>query len=857
MEVSRDRLHLKENERLISPPIVTEPLYQCATAVNVRGFIAHAKLDVEVAGTVVVSGAQAGFPEPDGVLVNLPSPFVAGQAVRARQKIGGIVSAWSQPVIVRNHLTDFPAGPPRPEIDPAPVYECGSRTGVNNLLIGCNVWITADGVDVGRVDGAKQHQGVNVTPDYGLSQHVIAQAELCHDPSPPSVVQNTQPPLSPLPTPGFEPVYEGGQQVTITNLANGARFTLSRNGVNQGTWSTWGNRHLVGLNPPFTAGEVLTVTQKLCLGSPSSPPGTTTTRPCSALPAPTVAPVQDGDMQITILDFVPDARIKVYANQVKIGDGGGPVVQLTQPIHHGDTIDVLQIVGTCIGQTVQELPAHCVAPPVAYDPSALDLFPVGFSEYNGGTTSILGRTYTVRGSVYYPSQADGNQTAFNERLAQLGPVPIVFIVHGNHTTAVPNYKGYDYFQQQLARMGIIAVSVDENETNGWGWTDNIHHRARLTIASIAYFQSLNAGGDPIFGGRIDFVRVGLMGHSRGAEAVIVVPQVISLPGVTIKGVISLAPVDAGATSGPPQGYAFMTILPAADGDVIDNDGAKFYDTTQPGTFKSQFYVYYANHNFFNRQWTNDDTNGGLPIMTRDAHERILSAYGCAFFRAVLLGHNTTGFLSGKMLPSGVATGNVHLSFESSGHLTVDNHEDGNSIGLNSLGHPTAQLGGLSADEYPFKQAAPGRFNDTFFGKTIGMVAQSKAIAGTFRSQLSVPTNLAGREVWIRVAEVYNGSTIPPGSTGFQLGLEDKHGTVVWVDSDEVGGLPRPYARRTYDLVQWYHTDKTKTMLKTLRFKANCFRLGRPRFGISGVRAILLRLNRGDQRALAFDDLQIV
>jgi hypothetical protein len=80
---------------------------------------------------------------------------------------------------------------PDREIDPAPVYKCGSRTGVANLLIGCNVWITADGMEVGRVDGAVQHQGVKVTPDYGLGQQVRAWASMCDDPSPPSVLQVT------------------------------------------------------------------------------------------------------------------------------------------------------------------------------------------------------------------------------------------------------------------------------------------------------------------------------------------------------------------------------------------------------------------------------------------------------------------------------------------------------------------------------------------------------------------------------------------------------------------------------------------------------------------------------------------
>jgi len=42
---------------------------------------------------------------------------------------------------------------------------------------------------------------------------------------------------------------------------------------------------------------------------------------------------------------------------------------------------------------------------------------------------------------------------------------------------------------------------------------------------------------------IDFKRLGLMGHSRGGDAVVTVPTVISLPGVAIRGVLALAPTN--------------------------------------------------------------------------------------------------------------------------------------------------------------------------------------------------------------------------------------------------------------------------------------------------------------------------
>jgi hypothetical protein len=861
MEVERERIRLKDNPKLISPPSV-DPAWQCGTAVVVRGFIGDAKLDIEVAGSIVVTGFAAGFPQPNGALVPLPAALVAGQKIRARQKFGGATSAWSTPITTLDHTVEFPAGPPRPQINPEPLYKCGTRTGVANLLAGCDAWITADAVEAGRVKGASTHQGINIAPPYGLGQSVVAWASLCKDPSPPSETKITQPPPSPLPAPGFLPVYADGQQLTVTGVVNGAVLTLSRNGIVQFSFSSWGYQHLVTLNPPFSAGESLSVSQRLCPGDPSSGDGTTTVQPCSALPAPGVEPVQAGDTMVMLSSFVAGARIQVYVNGIKTGDGGGPVVNLSAPVSGGDTVDVLQMLGTCVSRFVQRLMAICIAPPIGFDPSALDLFPVGTTSYDAGPVTVTsGNSQHIAGTIYYPADADGNGAAFNTRRAALGRVPIAVLVHGRHG-GTASHLGYDYLQRQLARMGIIAASVDCNASDSWGgWADNIRDRADLVIASIAHLQTLDAGGDPQFGGRIDFSRLALMGHSRGGDAVVLTPEIIALPGVTIGGVISLGPVNSGASTGKPQGYAYMAILPAYDGDVVDLNGAQFYDAADPGPFKSQLFVHHANHNYFNREWLNDDTNGGLALMARSEHERILSVYGCAFFRAVLLGHATLGFLDGTLRPPGVLTGNVQLSFKKRDQVTVDDHEDGNGITINSMASPTTQSAGLVADEHPFRQGATGRFNDSFFGNTVGMVAQSKERAATFRSQLRKPVDVRKRQVWIRSAEVYNGTSVPTGNTGFLLGLEDDQGAVAWVDSDGVGGLPRPQDRRAFDLANpRYHTDKTKTMVKTLRFPGSCFvsppKSRRP-FDPRRVVAVRLRLDRMDKRALAFDDLQIV
>jgi hypothetical protein len=235
------------------------------------------------------------------------------------------------------------------------------------------------------------------------------------------------------------------------------------------------------------------------------------------------------------------------------------------------------------------------------------------------------------------------------------------------------------------------------------------------------------------------------------------------------------------------------------------------------------------------------------VLARFDHERILTAYGCALFRATLLGQNTAAYLAGDRLPAGVMTQHVYRSFEWTGMLTVDNHEDGNSIAVNSLGRPTTQLAGMSADEFPFDQSA-GAFNGSFYGETVGMVADAGAPGRIFRSELRRPRNLLRSEIWIRAAEVTDGSSVPAGATGFELGLEDRNGIQAWVDADAVGGLPRPYAR---------NPGMIKSMLNTLRFKGACFRTTTRRFDIRSIQAILIRCNRRDKRALAFDDLQIV
>lgn len=836
--VNVDRLGLKDDPELLSPPWLGEPLYQCATAVTVWGFVPHATVEVELDGTIVLS-QSVGFPEPVGATLALPAPLVAGQQARVRQTAGGATSDWSPLVEVRDHTKDYPAGPPRPQVNPAPVLTCGSRTGVGNLLGGANVWITADGTEVGRVDGcAAPQQGVNVNPFYSLGQRVRAHTELCGDKAAPSLEHVVQPGPSPLPVPGFDPIYAGGEQLKITSIANGARVSVSRGGSALGTFRCWGGALLLGLSPAFSTGETFEATQELCPGDPPSGSGTTTVQPCSALPAPAIGPVQAGDTVVTVTASVPGAVIKVYRNLVQVGLGGAPVVGLSQALVAGDVLHVVQSLAGCAGTLARQVTVACIDPPISGDPAALDIFPVGHLEYADGA---------VKGSVYYPADDDGKGQPFNGRLAGVGRAPIVFMAHGNHSPADPSYLGYDYFQYSLAKAGMIAVSVDCNALNGsTSGVGNIEDRADLIIDSIRHFQGLDAAAGSGFTGVIDFDRVGLMGHSRGGDAVVTLPTVIPAIGVTIRAVLALAPTNfrywAGMSTIAPTGYAFMTILPAADGDVVDNNGAQFYDQSSPDPYTSQVYVHSTNHNFFNRQWLFDD--GVTAVLARGSHERVLDVYGSALFRNRLLGHATDSYLLGTVRPVATPVSSIHLAYRVDGALTVDNHDDANTISKNSLGLPTSTSGGAVADEFPFDQVA-GAFNTSFFGLTVGMVLFSRDGAGEFRSEVG-KEDLRRQQVWIRTAEVVDGA-IPATGVGFQLGLEDTAGVVGWIDSASVGGVPRPFQR----------PGQSKSILSTLRFNPRCAKAERGRLNLRSIVAVRLRVVQDKSRPLAFDDLQFV
>jgi hypothetical protein len=270
----------------------------------------------------------------------------------------------------------------------------------------------------------------------------------------------------------------------------------------------------------------------------------------------------------------------------------------------------------------------------------------------------------IRGALYYPD--------FSQRTA---PSPLIVLVHGNHgscdvnapagttTPTCATYKrneaGYAYLGENLASWGYTVYSVSQDQLmlrqdNSKG--KGMHQRRLLIAASLDALSAANAGtlvnGEHVtvgsmLTGKLDMTRIGLMGHSRGGDAVTSFIDYNRTrtdgPRYPLRGVIALAPVDYERKA--PYGTPFMSILPFCDGDVSNLQGARFFERSQyingndpfPRVQSSQLG---AIHNWYNSVWyadggadgqANNDAACGnsAPFATNNVHPNNIRLSGAA------------------------------------------------------------------------------------------------------------------------------------------------------------------------------------------------------------------------------------
>ena len=227
----------------------------------------------------------------------------------------------------------------------------------------------------------------------------------------------------------------------------------------------------------------------------------------------------------------------------------------------------------------------------------------------------------------------------------------------------PNYRGFGYLAERLAAAGYVALSININAENTFGFGEPVPGE-RLGQVLDKHLRALavaSGGGENRFGvdlaGKADLHRLAFAGHSRGGEMAAMFATGPEMAAAAesggngpsgygpVAGILMIAPspgfVDPAAGSPVPLGI----VLPMCDGDVVNLEGQVFYEGArlaagQQARVTSAF-LDAANHNFFNST-LGDDPFGRQgrpdcdPLLSPEAQQEFLGDYAVDFL-ATLFG----------------------------------------------------------------------------------------------------------------------------------------------------------------------------------------------------------------------------
>jgi dienelactone hydrolase len=416
-------------------------------------------------------------------------------------------------------------------------------------------------------------------------------------------------------------------------------------------------------------------------------------------------------------------------------------------------------------------------------------------------TDSLPLTATVR----YPAQYGGIDAPFAP-----GAFPLVVIMHGNSGMDT-SYRGYNYLLDHLASWGFVAMSIYAPVGV------MIETRARAILAHIGIMAQNNANPG-LFQGHIDLSQIGILGHSRGAEAVVRAARINTAEalGWNIRAGISIAPTDYFHYGDP--GIPLLVIYGANDGDVSGSwpDRTCFDIYDEAGRPRSFVFVYGGTHDLFNTEWASIESTTELNwdiaptdipnLISMTDHENVAKGYVTAFFQGHLMGRaEQMEYFSAGLKPTLVSGLQVHVSHQVEGARLVDDFEQNNPA-INTLGGAVTSSA-LSTFAEGQLRTLDGHSPHVVAG---GNVAWQTS-AGIYVTQvpagsrdLSSYTNLT-----FRVTQKYESPQNPTGQgRDFHVRLSDGNGKSRAIQVSMFTDIPFPYVRGYDDLV--------KSAMKTVR-----------------------------------------
>lgn len=280
--------------------------------------------------------------------------------------------------------------------------------------------------------------------------------------------------------------------------------------------------------------------------------------------------------------------------------------------------------------------------------------------------------------------------------------PLVILAHGRHSASVENFRGLAYLAHHLSSYGYICASIDLNALVGPQGTLSsrrppivvggaIVHRAVTILRTIVALQD-----HPTVGPFTNFKNVGLIGHSRGAEAV-ARACAMNLEGGGLHGiqaVFSIAPVDF---TGVHLAAPFFLLYGNIDGDVSDGQSFRIWDRASKD--KHGFYIHGAIHNYFSLNWDNEWDSPDDRTLSREKHETLAKVMALSFMERYL--RRESGY---DELLRGVTSipelSNIRLErmYEGQDQFVIDTNQGPFDASTNSLGMEAHLMGDGSIRE---------------------------------------------------------------------------------------------------------------------------------------------------------------
>jgi len=232
-----------------------------------------------------------------------------------------------------------------------------------------------------------------------------------------------------------------------------------------------------------------------------------------------------------------------------------------------------------------------------------------------------------------------------------------------------DYRGYTYLQKYLAELPRPIVSISFSH----GLPNMLDHlvemRSEMLLAAIRQVITDAGQAGSLLGDTVDFNSTGLMGHSRGGEAVVrafAAEQTTPIAGLRVTAVCSLAPTDYRGASNNHKlslpasaGVNYLVVYGGLDGDVIgwrelgQNDtggnGFRLYDRCECD--RAMVFIPRATHDRFNTVWAANEavewptTRNGITLpgvpdraLSKSTHEALAKEFIGGFFDLILNGN---------------------------------------------------------------------------------------------------------------------------------------------------------------------------------------------------------------------------